>query len=243
LVSKAGDSLDLLSPIMLAALLAQRIAGPLLAILCRRFKGARWSQVLMFPMILAGVLLVPDGNAGQRWPAPSGVKKILLPIYVEKEPSPVALIEVGSIRMDFQTQGFFRIGLLPLLVFEDVAIEITRPASAAAGLAGIDHWLSGHKAGRAMELRRVRIQVNGPRTNTLEAAVARLDDGGQWQLSSGVKFRSPGGEHADRRARLQCTGAQAGLIQWIGQRETNHLFAAAVPPSSLVRQPLPPKSP
>jgi hypothetical protein len=194
-------------------------------------------------MMLAGNLLVPGGNAGQRWPAPSSVKKILLPIYVEKEPSPVALIEVGSIGMDFQTQGFFRIGLLPLLVFEDVAIEILRPASAAAALAGIDHWLSGHKAGRAMELRRVCIQVDGPTTNTLEAAVARLGDGGQWQLSSGVKFRRPGWEHADRRARLQFTGSQAGLILWSGQRETNHLFATAIPPSLSVPRPSPPKSP
>jgi hypothetical protein len=146
-------------------------------------------------------------------PNHSKLKGVVLPVYLDFGSKPAALLRAKAIYPDHQRRAFFRIGVLPMLVAEDVTVEVCDPERAAAALAGLRDGLKPHAHGAAIELRRVAFQFPAEPAPRLKAATLRLQDNGQWQLLD-FTLQSPTNAPRIPRGRLQITGDHAGRVTW-----------------------------
>lgn len=141
------------------------------------------------------------------------LKNGVVPIYVQGQQQPAAVIRLERTLKDFQTRGFFRIGVLPMVVADGVVIEFRNPAAVAETLARAHAWLKSPGGGRSVELRRVVfLMPEGAGTNRLAAGLVRFGGAGQWQLSAGVSWQTGAGEGHLESALLQVTGPQSGRL-------------------------------
>jgi hypothetical protein len=131
--------------------------------------------------------------------------------YSGTELEPSLLVRLDKVYTDYQSKGFFRIGLLPIGVMEGVTFRLEHPESVTNGLAHLHQWLGG-KGARRLELRRVKFLVPGAVTNHLEASRVRIAAGGSLELLDGVRFVAGTNQIEAARARLQITGERAGQI-------------------------------
>lgn len=140
-------------------------------------------------------------------------QRLTSPVYGPESSRPIAVLRVEATRTEYQRRGFFRIGALPLLVAEQVRIEVRDPQATAEVFAGLPEWLRAPGKGRAGELR--DFQMRGPEpagVPWLTVARVRLAEHGQWELKEGC-LRSPTGEvaHFDQ-ALMQIAGRHTGRI-------------------------------
>ena len=79
---------------------------------------------------MAIILAMAPLCLGQPWPldSPVPITKVVVPIYLKFESEPVAIFRAERFSSDYQTEGFFRIGALPLTVAEDLSVELEDPA-------------------------------------------------------------------------------------------------------------------
>lgn len=173
-----------------------------------------WSaQVLLAGMV--SVLVAAAGQAqcaGGLLSAPWNVRGAVIPLYVGREAQPSVVVRAERIYTDYQRKGFFRIGVLPIAVMEDVAIEVRQPESLTNGLARLHHWLGSWDANR-LEVRRAALFVAGTVTNRLEAGRIRVRSGGTWELLDGICYRSGTIEKRAARGVLQVTGERTGQLR------------------------------
>jgi hypothetical protein len=148
---------------------------------------------------------------------PGTVQDIAIPYYAKGQSSPAAVVRIKRVFTDYQRRGFFRIGLLPTLVAEDVKVEVFEPGQVLAALQGAHKWLKPAAAGKALEWRRARFVFTGDKEPRLEAARVHLGEEGIWRLSDGVVFRSGTNEMRQAAASLQIVGSNAGELQLSSQ--------------------------
>jgi len=154
-----------------------------------------------------------------------GAKGLIVPIYLGSDLKPSAVVRVKEVRKDYESKGFFRMGLLPIAVLDGVVFEIRQPESLASSLAACHQWLGARSAKRA-ELRDVQWVLGGSTTNRLACARAQLTDTGRWNLSGGVSLVSGTNRLESARAVLQVTGPNAGqLVMGAAPSCTHHLGA------------------
>jgi len=154
-----------------------------------------------------------------------GLKGGVINLYDGPEAEPAVVIRLDDLHNDYQTKGFFRIGLLPMGVMDGVTFELRHPESVTNGLAQLHQWL-GTKTAQRLELRRVYFLVSMPVTNRLATGRARLVAGGKLEMFDGVSFRSGANEMQAARGRLQITGEHAGqLVMETTPPWTNNLFS------------------
>ena len=141
---------------------------------------------------------------------------------IEAEPATVARLE--KVYTDYESRGFFRIGVLPIGVMEGVTFELQHPDSVTNSLAQVHQWL-GQKGARRLELRRVSFLMQAPVTNRLETGSARFAADGRLALFGGVNFLFGTNQMRAARGVLQVTGAQAEqLILETTPPWTNSIF-------------------
>ncbi len=154
-----------------------------------------------------------------------GLKGAVINLYAGTDLQPAVIVRLDQTYRDYERKGFFRIGLLPMGVFEGVTFEFPHQEFVTNGLAQVHRWL-GPKAARRLELRRVAFLMPGPVTNRLESGRARLVVDGKLALLDGVNFMSGTNEMRAAHAVLQVTGAQAGqLVMETTSPWTNNLFS------------------
>ena len=139
------------------------------------------------------------------------MEKVVVPFRAEAKAAPALTMHVDRVYTDYQRKGFFRIGVLPIAVFEGVRFDISGLAQATNGLAHAQRWLGTIPAKR-LELRNVEFVIPAGRTNCLQCADARILADGKWQLSGGVTLCFGAGEIRASQAVLQVTGAKAGQV-------------------------------
>lgn len=145
-------------------------------------------------------------------------------LYSGTEAEPATVVRLDRLYTDYESKGFFRIGVLPLGVMDGVTFELRHPESVTKSLAQLHQWLEP-RAARRLELRRVSFVVSAPVTNRLETGRARLAAGGRLALFDGVFLVSGTNELRAARCVLQISGAQAGrLIIETTPPWTNSLF-------------------
>ena len=168
----------------------------------------------------------------------SGLEGGAFTLYDETQTAPVLQVRLDKVYTDYETKGFFRIGILPLAVLEGVSFQLEPAASVTNSLAQMHRWLGGGAA-RRLELRRVSLLISGPITNRLEAGRVRLAGAGQLDLLDGVRFATGTNQLYSAGARLQATGPQAGrLILEGAPPRTNSLFGCTDIPKPMNQQDL-----
>ena len=145
-------------------------------------------------------------------------------LYSGTEAEPAMVVRLDRLYTDYQSKGFFRIGLLPIGVLEGVTFQLQHPDSVTNGLAQMHQWL-GAGAAKRLELRRVKFLVPAPVTNRLEMGLALVAAGGRLELFDGVSFVSGTNQMQAARGVLQITGEQSGqLVMETTPPWTNNLF-------------------
>jgi len=145
-------------------------------------------------------------------------------LYSGAEAEPATVVRMDKVYTDYQSKGFFRIGLLPIGVMVGVTFELQHPESVTNGLTQLHQWL-GANAAKRLELRRVNFLVSAPMTNRLETGRARVAAGGKLEMFDGVRFVSGTNQMQAVRGVLQITGEQVGqLVIATTPPWTNNLF-------------------
>jgi hypothetical protein len=139
------------------------------------------------------------------------LKGTVISMYPSTGAGPATVLRFKQAYRDYESRGFFRIGILPIAVVEGVTFELQSCESVTNSLEQLQQWLRSKAAGR-LELRRVTFLVSGPLTNRLESGRADLVADGRLALLNGVNFMSGTNQVQATHGTLQFTGAQAGLF-------------------------------
>jgi hypothetical protein len=162
----------------------------------------------------------------------SRLKGGVVALYSPKETEPATVVHFDQVYTDYESKGFFRIGLLPIGVIEGAVFELQHAETVTNSLARMHQWL-GPTAAKRLELRHVSFVVSAPTTNRLETGRARLAAEGRLALFDGVIFTSGTNEIRAARGALQITGNQAGqLVMETMPPWTNNLFGRIATPQS-----------
>ena len=147
---------------------------------------------------------------------------VTMPLYGVDRIKPAALLSIGKASIEGQRHGFFRVGILPLLVLENVEIEFKSqpPDATALGCLGAAFDTLGKTS--AAELRDFAIVICGQ--PVLSASEARPEPDASVRLSKVVLHGQEG--HPLDTATLYTTGRKAGEITYEnnGVRQTENLF-------------------
>ena len=154
------------------------------------------------------------------------VQGAAVPLYAQGSSKASTVVRVDRVFMDYQRRGFFRIGLLPVIVLQDVTFEARDPADPFSSLASVQRWL-GTRAGQRVEMRGVKF-VFSP-TSRVEAGLARCTADDHWELLNGVRFVSGTNEIGSPRGTLATAGPQRGqVILETTPRTTNTFLRSAL---------------
>jgi hypothetical protein len=125
----------------------------------------------------------------------------------------VAVVSVGQVSQDYERKGFFRIGLLPIRIGEEVTIEVRDPAALAHILSSLPGNLTRSLQGTPAELRRFTLSLRGEATTRLTAERVRFAPDGTWLLLGNVTVGGGPALPRTHQARLQVNGPAAGLVR------------------------------
>jgi hypothetical protein len=173
------------------------------------------------------VVVWPVAGKSSSFPAGAKSRNIVLPLYPSGHLEPGAVVHIGAIFTEHERRGFFRIGLLPVLVFDGVDFEIRDEDRFAASFKDIQPWLQSRAKGRAVELRGVRFFSPINSASLAEFGRIRFGARGEWEISQLV-LANNGAEIRAQKGTLHLAGPQAGLLvcESEGMRRQFRLFPA-----------------
>ena len=108
------------------------------------------------------------------------VRGVTVPFYQAGEPRPYAALRVQRISKDYERRGFFRIGLLPVLVAEDVTLRFLDAERSADTFARVGRLTEG--AADTVEWRKVELTFEKDTLPRLQAARMRPARDGGWRV-------------------------------------------------------------
>jgi hypothetical protein len=163
-------------------------------------------------MIVAIVLGSGCPGLAQSLPPNAVGRDLVMPLYADDAREPCALIHIGTLHRDYQTRGFYRIGVLPAVCAEEVEIEITHPTQARTTLSAAGPSLQGVNRCDLIELRGLRIQFPGEPAPLLQARRVRIAEEGSWDCVNGATLSQGGEILVLPRCRLTVHGPDAGRV-------------------------------
>jgi hypothetical protein len=138
--------------------------------------------------------------------------------------SPVAQVHAARMFIDYERHGFFRIGLLPIPVVENVQIEIQSADCLTNAMFALHSWDQPSLGVKRLELRNLEINMFGEKEPRLSAAVARAGQDGILELSTVSVFNTTGQLTSIPQAALQAAGSSAGWLSWNFDGHPQKLF-------------------
>jgi len=166
------------------------------------------------------------------------VEDVMVPIYLDNSPTPAAILRVGRVYRDFQRRGFFRIGILPVVVGEDVSIEIREPDELEQIFTKTSTIIGSFAKSDAVELHRARLLFPGQETPLVEAGRMRLEKQERLRLSSRVTIHTATKRFETTKADFLVAGPQAGQLRWgstnVYQIRNGHVPQSGKPSSSRI---------
>ncbi len=144
-----------------------------------------------------------------------------IPVFDTETGTLAATIRVGRIQRDYQRKGFFRIGLLPLIVAQDVSIHIKDERQIQRNLANFENRLRSSTQALPFEIRHLQITIQDPRIPLLAADLARLQADRSWYLFT-VKLRV--GEETMKFPRAQLVLTTSGVELRTFDRSVSKVF-------------------
>lgn len=173
------------------------------------FTGFVWFA--FFSLVMCLLLESGVGAAGLTGTA---VNEVTLSEYSPKDLSLVAQVHAARIFTDYERRGFFRIGLLPIPVVENVQIQIQSAECLTNALFALHDWNQPASGVRRLELRNVEIELIGEKQPRLSAVSARVGQDGVLELSTVSVFNATGQQASIPKAALQVAGSSAGWLRW-----------------------------
>ncbi len=178
---------------------------------------------------LSAILLFLDpgrGLAQQPFIGVAEVTNAIVALRSEKAAQPVAVVHASRVYTDYQRRGFFKIGALPVLVLDDLKLEIREPAALTNALQNFHlRFAKSASARQAVELRRASLFYATDPRRRLRATTVRIESPDTWLLKDGV-FERPGlAPIAFQDGRLTVGGAGAGQLHFktVGGAFRTHL--------------------
>jgi hypothetical protein len=138
--------------------------------------------------------------------------------------TPVSQVHVDRIFIDYERRGFFRIGLLPIPVAENVQIQIRSVDCLTNAMFALHSWDQPSVGVRRLELRNLEIKLIGEKQPRLSAAVARVGQDGVLELSAVSVFDPTGWQTSIPKAALQAAGSSAGWVHWNSDGHPQDIF-------------------
>jgi hypothetical protein len=150
--------------------------------------------------------------------------EVTLSEYDSKDLSLVFQVHAARIFTDYERRGFFRIGLLPIPVAEDVQVQIQSADCLTNALFALRSWNQRSVGGRRLELRNLEIKLFGEKQSRLRAVTARVGQNGTVELSTVSVFGIAGQQASIPKATLQIAGSSAGCLYWNFDGRSQELF-------------------
>jgi hypothetical protein len=172
-------------------------------------------------MFLCGAF--QSGHGAESLDAVSG-QNLTLSEYSPNSLSPAIQIHAGRLFTDYEHRGFFRIGILPVPVAEDVQIQIQASACLTNALAMLQNWKHPAVGVRRMEIRDLQIFLLGENRPRLCAARAQIGKNGVLELSGASVTGLSGQRIPIAHGLLQVTGPDAGRLSWNTNNRIQQLF-------------------
>ena len=149
-------------------------------------------------------------------------------IYPKFGMKPLAIVRAGQIYVDYERRGFFRIGLLPIPVAENVQIQIQSADCLTNALLALGSWDQSSVGVKRLELRNLEIRLFGEEHPRLSAANARAGPDGSLELTKVSLFTATGQPTSIPKATLQVGGSSVGWLHWNidGQPQDAFLFSS-----------------
>jgi len=163
-------------------------------------------------LILAAVTGVSFGKGGVV-PGQMQIKGVLFPVYLDSDGQPVAICRAKHVFSDYQRRGFFRMGVLPLLVIDGFAIELRDASHLSPALTVVPtHVVFKDFVRQAIEARDFSLSSTSREPFLVQARLARLENSDLWRLQEGTVQRSNSAQLTFQRATLKISGPQAGQM-------------------------------
>jgi hypothetical protein len=150
--------------------------------------------------------------------------EVTLSEYDSKDLSLVFQVHAARIFTDYERRGFFRIGLLPIPVAEDVQVQIQSADCLTNALFALRSWNQPSVGVRRLELRNLEIKLFGEKQSRLRAVTARVGQNGTVELSTVSVIGIAGQQASIPKATLQIAGSSAGCLHWNFDGRSQELF-------------------
>lgn len=195
--------------------LAARCCQALIGLMCLRVAGQGQRVLPLISLFLLMFVAIDSPVVAQSWLLMNShlrVERAAIPIY-EKGGKPLAIVRADRIYGDYQRRGFFRIGVLPMLVLEGLSLELCDPTQVLAVLSRAGaHFESRSKARRAIEGRNFILSIAGQTNEVIRAQIVRLENGTDWLFQEGIVDQPGAAPISFRRATLRIAGPKAGEL-------------------------------
>lgn len=136
----------------------------------------------------------------------------------------VGQVHAARLYMDYERHGFFRIGLLPLPIAENVQIKVRSADCLAGVLSGLNFGNEASLAARRFEFRNLEIKSLDEKQPCLSAGFARIGRDGAFELSNVSITDATGGQTFVPKATLQAANPSAGWISWKSGNQPQGFF-------------------
>jgi hypothetical protein len=167
------------------------------------------------------------------------VKKAVI-AFSDSAGNQAALVRADRAFQDHERIGFFSIGLLPLVIFENVQIEFLKPGEFSESMQHIKMHFARLAGAKAVEIRDVSLRFSGDNEPRLRAKLVRSISDGVWKLQSGIAIDC-GQSYEFERATLNTSGPRAGSITFTSgtiSKTINWFESASLQPGRGERTPI-----
>jgi hypothetical protein len=168
------------------------------------------------------MLCLPEVNAAGL--AGGTVQDVGIAEYSSKDLSLVARVHASQIVTDYERHGFFRIGLLPIAVADNVQLQISSAGCLTNALSALREWRQPSVGARRLELRNLEITMVGEARPRLRASRARIGNDSSLELFNVSSSGAEGQPVAFGKGALQIAGSSAGRLSWDVAGRTEELF-------------------
>jgi hypothetical protein len=162
--------------------------------------------------LVAGLLLPPRPLTAADY---GGARGVMIPVYGAGQRGAIAVVRLGQVQRGHRKLGFFRVKLCPILVAEDVRVEIRQAEEREEIWAQLCKSLRAVSGGLPLELRNVTVRFPNETVPRVKAKCLRVEVADEHPVLAwdGVAITAAAGQVAVARARLP-VGGRAGGLEW-----------------------------
>ncbi len=167
--------------------------------------------IVIFAFVLSINLLWSGQSASDLLYGRLKANGIITAFYDGSNSTPAIVFRANKLYTDYERVGFFRIGVLPIVVIEDLTIELQRPEYITGIITNMHSWI-GEQAANHLEIRKIKILVTNGTTNYLQSGKAKFLSDYSCEFLDGVHVCVGNIQISAPSAKLQSSDKEQGMI-------------------------------